>query len=243
MLLNTVVVTINQILPVTVMWVLLMQCSKTTLSVKSTVLAAMLGLIGCLFFWRSGSQISSSFDYRGYELLQIGLLLILYCLVLISTCYSSTRSSILALAIACSLYVTHLASFFISYHKEHGGQIMLIAMTLGIGICLGFSTLLYFCLDWFKAHRVYGLLVVLVALHAASKVSQAVDLASQIDVIAVGAVMLDLRHIIDEYSVFGRMLKVLIGYEATPSSYMLLGFITAFAVFTSLVYWRAAHES
>ncbi|MGC0119914.1 hypothetical protein [Pseudoalteromonas piscicida] len=241
MLLNAVVVSVNQLLPVTVLWVLLAQCTNAALPLKTTLIALSAGLIGCFGIWFLGGEIASSFDYRGFELLQIGLLLSLFCLMIATKRTGRTALAALAFGLAVVLYLHHLASFAFSYSKPADGQTLAIGTSLGVGICLSFSILLFFFLDWLKSKHLPWLLLLLLALHGASKVSIALDLALQVDLISAARLEIDLRQIVDEHSVVGRVLRVLVGYEATPNAATLAGFGGALITFLGCTYWRTAH--
>lgn len=243
MLLNSVVVTVNQLLPVTVLWVLIVLCTPAQLSNKATLQATIVGVAGGLLVWWFGSAIASSFQFRGLELLQITLLLAIYGLLLFTFTAKGAHYAALALALAVVLHLHHLASFTFSYWQVSGSQSLALGIILGIGICFSFSTLLFFSLDWFRSNKVtLVLLLLLLALHAASKVAMALDLALQVDFIAANPVSLDLRGWIDEHGVIGRLLRILVGYEATPNSASLAGYIAALILFLGIFIWRQRHE-
>ncbi|WP_419146814.1 hypothetical protein [Pseudoalteromonas 'SMAR'] len=241
MLLNSVVVTVNQLLPVTVLWVLIVLCTPAQLSNKATLQATIVGVAGGLLVWWFGSAIASSFQFRGLELLQITLLLAIYGLLLFTFTAKGAHFAMLALALVAILHLHHLASFTFSYWQVSGSQSLALGVVLGIGICFSFSTLLFFFLDWFRSNKVVLVLLLLLALHAASKVAMALDLALQVDFIAANPVSLDLRGWIDEHSVMGRLLRILVGYEATPNSASLAGYVAALSLFLGISIWRQRH--
>ncbi|MEJ6472878.1 hypothetical protein [Pseudoalteromonas piscicida] len=241
MLLNAVVISVNQLLPVTVLWVLLTQCTSAVISAKTTLVALIAGLLGCFSIWFLGGEIASSFDYRGLELLQIILLLGLFCLIVATQVTANETLAATAFGVAVVLYLHHLASFAFSYSKPTDGQTLAIGTALGVGICMSFSILLFFFLDWVKSKHLPRLLLLLLAFHAASKVSIALDLALQVDLISAQRLAIDLRQFVDEHSVIGRVLRVLVGYEATPNVATLAGFGGALITFLGCTYWRTAH--
>ncbi|WP_350563464.1 hypothetical protein, partial [Psychrobacter sp. CAL346-MNA-CIBAN-0220] len=86
---------------------------------------------------------------------------------------------------------------------------------------------LYFLMNAIK-HR-FGMypLFTLLAFNSAAKLLVALDLASQIDLITNTSTVWDLRDLLNENSELGRVLRALVGYEATPDLMSVLIYSTS----------------
>ncbi|MFC3031510.1 hypothetical protein ACFOEE_03105 [Pseudoalteromonas fenneropenaei] len=218
MLLNTVILCINQCLPIALLWVLMLQCVRNSkLPLLHALSAIGIGVIGCIAYLQAAGVISQWFDYRGFEVSQIFLLVLLYANLLLITLKPRIIWQQTALALSVITYLSHFLTYLNSFMSADALQSLLVGTILGLGICFSFSTLLYFLLASTQSTRSTYWLMLLFALHAASKISVASDLSTQIDLLASTPSVVDLRWFLDEHSVFGRVFKVLLGYEASPS--------------------------
>ncbi|WP_105170076.1 iron transporter [Pseudoalteromonas sp. T1lg23B] len=240
MLLNTVIISLNQFLPLALLWVLLLQCdiggSQSKISVWLTVLYC---TVACTLFLAAAGAISQWFDYRGLEISKILMLVGIYICVLgaIASAYGS-RYKVAAIALASMLYLSHFVMYLSSYWGQDATQGLLIGSVLGLGICLSFCTLLYFTLTWFRANHAVSLVLALLAFHSASKIANAVDLAAQIDLLPSSETVFDVRGWLDEHGIVGRILKSLVGYEATPSLANLIAFLTSLFLVAVVMFWH-----
>ena len=123
------------------------------------------------------------------------------------------------------------ASFWDS--KGSAGS-LIIGRCLGVGICISFGVLLFFLLESIVRRAGVQPLVVLLALNATAKLLIFLDLASQVDLLDVTSNYLDWRGFLVENSELGRVLKALVGYEATPSKTAIWVYVIAAVIFIAL---------
>nr|WP_306288369.1 hypothetical protein [Pseudoalteromonas sp. WY3] len=79
-------------------------------------------------------------------------------------------------------------------------------------------------------------LFTLLAFNSAAKLLVALDLASQIDLITNTSTVWDLRDLLSENSELGRVLRALVGYEATPDLMSVLIYSTSSVLFLLICY-------
>ena len=236
MLITSLVMSLNQLLPVAILLILLQVIAKQSL----LRLLGMLGLgIGLTFlFVKSAPIISPWFDYQGLEYTQIGLCILIFFSALHYAVKQATAAFIIVIMSVMTLYLSHYIIYLIGFWQSNeAAQSLFIGTFLGLGICSSFSVLLYFLLSAIKQRFGLSPILLLLALNSAAKLVVALDLASQIDVIATTATVWDLRAILTENSEFGRMLRAFIGYEATPNLTSVLSYILSSVVFLSVCYF------
>lgn len=236
MLLNTVIICINQCLPITLLWVLLKHSASyvkpDVQNAISTTWVAMIGLVLSMVYLSAASMISQWFNYTGSEMSQMLLLVLLYVSMLISLLRPTGYFPAIALVLAMVIYFSNFLTYLVGFASQDAFQALFIGTVLGIGICLSFSVLLYFFLANTAVKRFSILFFALFALHAGSKMTVMSDLGAQIDLLPTTASLYDARLFLDEHSVFGRLLKVLMGYESNPSGLSFIAF--GFSVLTCL---------
>ncbi|MBD1584334.1 hypothetical protein [Pseudoalteromonas sp. S16_S37] len=239
MLLNSVIISINQFLPLALLWVLLHHSDFGQASEKLPFLPTLLlCALACAVFLGFADTISQWFDYKGLEIFKILLLLGIYGCVVAVLCFGGRVYKQIAIVLASVMYLSHFVMYVSSYWQLDTKQGIVIGTILGLGICLSFCTLLFFTLAWFKAHRAWAVVLALLSAHSASKVANAVDLAAQIDLLPSSETVFDLRFLLDEYGITGRLLKALLGYEATPSYANLVAFTSALILSAGVIIWR-----
>ncbi|MCF6436877.1 hypothetical protein [Pseudoalteromonas sp. MMG022] len=240
MLLNTVIISLNQFLPMALLWVLLLQCDiGPSLSRISVWRAVLYSSVAVTLFLAAAGSISQWFDYRGLEVGKIVLLVGIYVSVLgVITSYKSGIYKLVAITLASMLYLSHFVMYLGSYWGQDAKQGLLIGSILGLGICLSFCILLYFILAWLRTHHLQFLVLTLLACHSASKIANAVDLSAQIDLLPSSKIAFDIRAWLDEHGIVGRILKSLFGYEASPSQANLVAFLSALLLMGVVICWR-----
>ncbi|AZZ96349.1 hypothetical protein [Pseudoalteromonas sp. R3] len=237
MLLNSVVITLNQCLPVAVVWVLLSATGKTVMTTQQALHGIILGALGCLTLLMTAADISVWWGYRGLELCQIMLLIALFVGISGHYIHGSELARVFSVAAALTLYLSSFFTYFNSYWQADAVFSLALGAGLGISICASFAILLYFSLLW-ATRNIMALVSIFVALHSASKLVFACDLAAQIDIIPAYPALFDLRNWVSEDSVGGRILKVLFGYEATPGIWSILALTAGAGIFWIANNWR-----
>jgi high-affinity iron transporter len=226
---------LNQLLPVAILWVLLQVYSKQPVPIICTALIS--GLLVSFFYMQASPRLSQLYSQQGLEFSQIMLCVIMFIAVLIFTIKRQTLAFYIAVVSSMTLYLSHYIIYLTSFwQNDDAGISLLIGSILGVGICMSFSILLYFLMHALK--RQYGLhvVIILLALNSAAKLLLALDLASQTDWISSTMTVWDLRHILSEQSELGRVLRALIGYEATPNILSAITYFASATVFILLCY-------
>jgi high-affinity iron transporter len=227
---------LNQLLPVAILLILLQVVAKQSLM---KLLGGLILGIGLSFlFVKSAPLMSPLFDYQGLEYAQIGLCILIFISALYYAIKQATAAFMIAIISVMTLYLSHYIIYLIGFWQSNeAAQSLFIGTFLGLGICSSFSVLLYFLLSAIKQRFGLTPLLVLLALNSAAKLVVALDLASQIDLIATTLTVWDLRDILTENSEFGRVLRALIGYEATPNLTSFLSYVLSSVLFLSASYF------
>jgi|TARA_B100000768_G_C11187342_1_gene335677 high-affinity iron transporter len=227
---------LNQLLPVAILLILLQVVAKQSLM---KLLGGLILGIGLSFlFVKSAPLMSPLFDYQGLEYAQIGLCILIFISALYYAIKQATAAFMIAIISVMTLYLSHYIIYLIGFWQSNeAAQSLFIGTFLGLGICSSFSVLLYFLLSAIKQRFGLTPLLVLLALNSAAKLVVALDLASQIDLIATTVTVWDLRDILTENSEFGRVLRALIGYEATPNLTSFLSYVLSSVLFLSASYF------
>jgi high-affinity iron transporter len=227
---------LNQLLPVAILLILLQVVAKQSLM---KLLGGLILGIGLSFlFVKSAPLMSPLFDYKGLEYAQIGLCILISISALFYAIKQATAAFMIAIISVMTLYLSHYIIYLIGFWQSNeAAQSLFIGTFLGLGICSSFSVLLYFLLSAIKQRFGLTPLLVLLALNSAAKLVVALDLASQIDLIPTTVTVWDLRDILTENSEFGRVLRALIGYEATPNLTSLLSYVLSSVLFLSACYF------
>jgi len=233
MLITSLVMSLNQLLPVAILLVLLQVLDKQY--TRKVLLALIIGTVMSFLYMQSASWVSQWFDHQGLEYSQIGLCIIIFFASLVFAIKQKTVAFCIAIISAMTLYLSHYIIYLTSFwQNSEVGQSLFIGTFLGVGICLSFSILLYFLMSSIKYRFGVKPLLILLALNSAAKLLVALDLASQVDLIANTATVWDLRDLLTENSELGRVLRALIGYEATPNLLSVITYSISSALFLFL---------
>jgi high-affinity iron transporter len=225
--------TINQLLPVVILAVLLSLI--VPLSQRQVSIYAVIGILMSLVFVQTAAWLSQLFDHRGLEFIQMLLCIIIFVAALIS-CQQRSIAAAVALIATMTLYLSHYMIYLVSFwHSKDTAEPLILGTFLGVGICISFGVLLFFLLESITKRAGVQPLIVLLAFNATAKLLVLLDLASQVDLLDVTANYLDWRGFLVENSELGRVLKALVGYEATPSKTALWVYVVATLAFITIV--------
>ena len=215
-----------------------------------------LGAMGALLFALNMAQISEWFDYVGQEvvnaLIQLTLLLVLGLLAFQlstrttspttfrDTAHFSHDSSsdlknslkiMVSMMLAVSLAITREGSEIFIYIGGVINQPLHVQPTLagsGIGAGTGISAgvLIYYGLLGLPAKKITQSNLLLLALVGGNMAAQATLLLTQADWLPYSKVLWDSSTPLPENSVVGHLLYALIGYEATPSLFQFVSYLS-----------------
>ena len=232
MLITSLLMSINQLLPVVILAVLLSLI--VPLSQRQLSIYAVIGTLMSLAFVQAAAWVSQLFDHRGLEFIQMLLCIMIFVAALMS-CQQRKMAAALALIATMTLYLSHYMIYLVSFwHSKDTAEPLILGTCLGVGICISFGVLLFFLLESIVRRAGVQPLVVLLAFNATAKLLIFLDLASQVDLLDVTSNYLDWRGFLVENSELGRVLKALVGYEATPSKTALWVYVIAAVVFIAL---------
>ncbi|WP_240920972.1 iron transporter [Pseudoalteromonas sp. MB47] len=232
MLITSLLMSINQLLPVVILAVLLSLI--VPLSQRQLSIYAVIGTLMSLVFVQAAAWLSQLLDHRGLEFIQMLLCIMIFVAALMS-CQHRKMAAALALIATMTLYLSHYMIYLVSFwHSKDTAEPLILGTCLGVGICISFGVLLFFLLESIVRRAGVQPLVVLLAFNATAKLLIFLDLASQVDLLDVTSNYLDWRGFLVENSELGRVLKALVGYEATPSKTALWVYVIAAVVFIAL---------
>lgn len=220
MLINTVILFLRDALPIFVLLSLLRVYVGTPWKQLSLGFATGILLAAVVVL---NQQIISQWSFgAGYELLKS---LTLICAYLMSAwLIINNRNSVfwLAGAVVAVFVVPRSAEFSIyvvGFWLQKDALVpIVLGTTLGLGICISVAILLDVILGSVK--RRY-LVQFTFSLFIAGQVANVVLLLQQIDWLTDPGPLWNMSAFISDESEYGHLLKVLIGYEAAPSSYYL----------------------
>ena len=146
MLITSLVMSLNQLLPVAILLILLQVVAKQSLM---KLLGGLILGIGLSFlFVKSAPLISPLFDYQGLEYAQIGLCILIFISALYYAIKQATAAFMIAIISVMTLYLSHYIIYLIGFWQNNeAAQSLFIGTFLGLGICSSFSVLLYFLLS------------------------------------------------------------------------------------------------
>ncbi|WP_462159606.1 hypothetical protein [Pseudoalteromonas sp. GB56] len=234
-MINSLLVTINQLLPLAVL-VVFARCLCKAAPARSHwpwVIGAL--LVPTFVYIQSMQTMSQWFDYLGFEYSQIVLMVLIALCAIAGLAYRHWAAFLALLASALCLYASHYLPWLMQgeFDAPRG-----LGIFLGVGIVTSFSILLFFFLDWLEAHYgVFGV-VILFSMHIAGSMVAMLDIAAGAGVLTMPTAFFDLRYVLDEHSVLGRLAKVVLGYEATPSSLSSVVYISTLLSLVAAARWQ-----
>lgn len=214
------------------------------------------GAIGAIFFALNMAEVSEWFDYVGQEvvnaLLQLTLFLVLGLLAFLlstrttrpttfkdtphfphdsSSDLKKSLNIMFSMILAVSLIITLEGSEIFIYISGVINQPLHVQPTLagsGIGAGIGISAgiLIYYGLLGLPTRKISHSSLLLLALVGGNMASQATLLLTQADWLPYSKVVWDSSTLLQENSVVGHLLYALIGYEATPSLFQFLSYLS-----------------
>ncbi|NQY88990.1 MAG: hypothetical protein HRT51_14840 [Colwellia sp.] len=125
----------------------------------------------------------------------------------------------------------HFMLYLTSYWQQSLQlESLFIGIILGVGICVSFAILFYFLLRYFDTlidSKTSGYFLLFFAI---GQLMQSIVLLQQVDVLPMSLLVWNSTSFITENSEFGQLLRVLFGYETTPSLMQVIVYLTAFIV-------------
>jgi len=260
MLINTVFIFLQNILPIFVVISLLFaqqevskQSSKGVynLPVVSLLQTATIGLIIVSLLSYNMATISQLFSGSGLEIIFSISFCLIYCFIVLSFLMRSgidektleqknniRQQTLLSLAILLLVFCVH-GSYFSLYVMSltmQGSSFEslsfgnFIGVIIGTGISLSIAILLYFILVALDKKTSIKVTSYFLLFFAVGQLMQALQLLEQVDVISSQSQLWSTSFLIAEDSELGYFLTILLGYEATPSVMHLILYFSAIIV-------------
>lgn len=206
--------------------------------------ALLAGTAGAWGYMRCMGSISGWFDGVGYELVNAGLQILVYGLLLgviglLARCPGRTPGAFGWLAAGAIVSaITREGSEILLYLSAFEGRPqavpdLLLGAVLGGGVGFSAGALLYYLLRGLPQRWAGRVTVLLLALVGAGMWSQASALLIQADWLPAHAPLWDSSAVLPENSLPGQVLYALLGYEATPGPWQVA--LTAVALGLALL--------
>lgn len=247
MLINTVLLFLQSGLPIFIIISLLLlrftALSVSLITHKNLTIIIVLAIFVVFLLSQYMEKISQLFDGNGTELVfSFGFILIYFCsafLFLFDNKYRFINvKKILALVVfllVFSLNGSHFMLYLSSYWTQSlplssGVESLFIGIVLAVGICVSFAILLYFLLRYSDDSIHIKTSCYFLLFFATGQLMQSIVLLQQVDILPLSSIIWNSTSLIAEKSEIGQLLRVLFGYETTPSFIQLIIYLTAFIV-------------
>ena len=228
MLINTMILFIKDLLPIFVLLCLVSTCiTPNRVPHKKLLYVCFSSVVGIFATFYYLPMMGELFNGMGIEVIKtLELVLVYFCLLigcssLLAKKMITAHQSNLIFVGAIIFTVINASEFilFIDSYLANSQSIrdVVAGLSIGLGICLSFSALLYFSLHWFIKKEFFILLYVVWALFLSGQISQVVNLLQQVDIIKSSGALWDSTKLVKDSSEYGHLLKTLFGYEAGPS--------------------------
>jgi high-affinity iron transporter len=246
MLINIVILFIKDLLPIFILLCLIStSIAPNIVSTHRLIITLTMSFIGIFTTFNFLPNMSELFDGVGIEIIQTTELLTTYFCLLYGSSYlvtqkklSTLQSNLIIIAIVlfnvinASQFIVFLDSYMANSESIRN---IIVGLAIGFGICLSFSALLYFSINWLVKKESYYFIYFIWALFLSGYVSQIINLLQQVDIIQSSGALWDSSNIVKDSSEYGHLLHTLFGYEASPSHEFILFYVTSLLI--CLVYF------
>ncbi len=241
MLLNAVIIVLREVLEASLIISLFLAFSRRFNHDRPWLLKTfILGLIGAAIYASNIGLVSQSFDGVGQELLNAGIQIIIY-LVLLVFLITALRRPQTRLNKSILTAVMMMGVIFAAVREGseiiiyiHGFvtvpellESVLLGSAIGGGIGISIGVCIYYVLINMPVKVSVRVGYVLIVLLAGSMISQTIQQLTQADVIISQYPLWDTSSWISEHSVTGQLLYAIIGYEATPTAIQVMAYLSA----------------
>ena len=260
MLINSLLLFIEETLPVFILYAYLCASRHVLTSTLNThtqvhgyfISAIVCGLLLSIGLTHIRPWLGMSFEGVGYELCLI-VVSILFAGSLLSA-QSEYRSQVRTLMASLSLFwlvlpqASDFTVFMVSVAQNQsisslfiGSNIgMTVGMSLGFGICISISYLVFVMFSNISNERPLKLAI---SLFLAGQLSHIVIILQQVDMLSSSLPLWNTTNLVADTSEYGQFLKVVVGYDATPTLlYMGVLVSSSLLIFTYLV-WQKPNQN
>ena len=219
MLINTIILFLQNMLPALVLGTLLLimikEISKQWLYLTLTI--ALLALIILISFSHNISELFPLFDLDfiyaiGYLLIYLTLLLLVFSNP--EQFLQQRLIAIICFMLVFSLNNTNFSWYLFNYISQNNPVApLLLGITLGAGIGFSVSILLYFFLTWAQEHLTRLVPMVFLLFFAVGQLAHGINLLVQIDIWPTTPVLLNASTLFSSQSIFTQLLNVIFGFH------------------------------
>mgnify|MGYP006103915923 CR=1 FL=1 len=243
MLINTVLLFLQNALPIFIITALLLLrfSSKTinNINVKWLVLSFLLVIIFAFILSSFLENISQLADGKGIELfLSSGLILVYFSSIGLFVLKNTQADIVIKIPLAfiiffvisCfngALFIVYLTSY---WAKAQQVETMFMGIILGGGICLSIAILFYFLLKFTDQNIHPNTSNYFLLFFTIGQLMHAIALLQQVDILPSSQSLWNSGNFIAENSELGQLLTVLFGYETTPSTLQFITYVIAFII-------------
>lgn len=254
MLINTVIIFIKDLLPIFVLLCLIGTCIvPNKVPHKKLLYVLFSSVIGIFATFYYLPVIGELFNGMGIEVIKTLELVLVYFFLLIGCSSLLTKNTIathqsnfifVGLIIFTVINASEFIVFLDSYLANSKSIKDVVAgLSIGLGICLSFSALLYFSLCWLIKKEFFTLLYIMWALFLSGQISQVINLLQQVDIIKSSGALWDSTKWVKDSSEYGHLLKALLGYEAGPSLELIMLYTASILIFIVIFFIKSSKKN
>lgn len=228
MISNTVIIFLRDLLPIFILFAYLSTMSRhTSKNLKFWVLSIIIGMILMLVAYICIEPIGQSFDGAGLELFNVGLLILTYVSLVSASLLprkaGQQHTVKLLFMLGIATMVSLKGSQFLLYYGVYGHHFdnlypIILGCTIGLGICASFAALMRFVLSEIYHSSQPWIFQIFWFAFLSGHLSQSIGYLSQVDLLSLGAPLINIDYLIQDSSEYGHVLHALLGYESSPSA-------------------------
>lgn len=243
MLINTVLLFLQSALPMFIIIALLLsRIDAHSASVRSIENLVTMSISSCLLVYLLSvnmEKTSELFGGKGTEIIFSFGFIIIYLSSVILFIFNKNQQlfnikkhlASLVFLLVLLLNGTHFVLYLNGYLAQSlQFESLLIGIILGVGICASIAILLYFLLRYCDNSIHSEISGYFLLFFAIGQLMQSIVLLQQVDVLPMSKIVWNSTNFIAERSELGQLLRVLVGYETTPSSMQLMTYLVAFFI-------------
>lgn len=253
MLINTVILFLNDLLPIFILFCLLKaNNAKVFVSKWEISLIMLMSMFGIMATFRYLPSMSEWWSGTGIEVIQsTELLFVYFCLIFSSSSLFATQSlsaiQRYLISSAVVIFIVLNASAFLVFLDSYiasGDSIqhIIAGLAIGLGVCLSFSFLIYFLFVWLKKKQYTLVTYSFWALFLTGQVSQIINLLQQVDIIQSSEALWDSSVLVEDRSEYGHLLNTLFGYKARPSFEFIMVYLGSLLIIYSYFFIALRHK-
>lgn len=240
MLLNAVIIILREVIEASLIISLFLAFSQIFNNYRAWLLKALfLGVISAAIYAVNIGVVSQWFDGVGQEVINAGIQIIIYLVLLIFLITAMRPQSQFNNRLLTAMMMTGVIFATVREGSEiiiyiHGFvtvpelfQSVLLGSAIGAGIGISLGVCIYYILINMPINISIRVGYVLTVLLAGSMISQTIQQLTQADWVISQYPIWDTSAWISEHSITGQLLYAIVGYEATPTAVQVTAYLSA----------------